>query len=184
MPSLRLASAAVLALVTASSTSRANDMFSLDPYSARHHTFVSAGPIGDVGGHLGHEAPGTGVVLAGGLELSVVNWPGSQPIIDDDRFAFGGFAQIEAAEHDGHARGALGLEANYLFVGAELGASLEQASGPYASSVGVHVAPYLTLGIIYVALRVEVPFAATSGGPTYGPGLAFVLGLKAPVPAD
>jgi hypothetical protein len=161
---------------------------SADPFAdhPQSHTFVSLGAIGDVGGHFADSAPGTGVVTAGGFELSATHWLGHVgDVLEDSKVAVGGFAQIEAANPDGHARGAAGFQASYMFIGSELGASLEQGRGPYATSAGVHFAPFVSLGVLYLALRAEMPVAAmSSGGTLYGFGLAFVVGLKAPIPLD
>ena len=150
------------------------------------HTFASIGAIGDVGGHFGNGLGGTGVQTAGGGELTVLHWLGSiGDVFEDSQWAFGAFGQIEASNPDGHARAAFGAQGNYMYFGAELGGVLEGGSGPYASSIGLHVAPFVSIGVLYLALRAEVPFATTSGsGTPYGPGLAFVLGLKAPIPLD
>jgi hypothetical protein len=171
------------ALLLATASTASADPFADHPQS---HTFLSVGAIGDVGGHFADAAPGTGVVTAGGFELSAMHWLGHVgDVLEGSKLALGGFAQIEASNPDGHARGAAGFQASTMFVGAELGASLEQGRGPYATSAGVHVAPFVSLGILYLAVRTEMPVAAmSSGGALYGFGLALVLGLKAPIPLD
>jgi hypothetical protein len=175
-----IAAAATAALVGSSEGSAHADPFADHPQS---HTFLSLGAIGDVGGHFGD--PGSGVVLAGGGELSAVHWLGSvgDPL-DVAGFGFGAFGQLEASQPDGHARGAFGLQGSHSVLGAELGAAIEQGRGPLATTGSLHVAPFVSLGILYLAVRGEVPVAAMSAGAEYGFGLALVLGLKAPIPLD
>jgi hypothetical protein len=158
-----------------------------DPFAdhPQSHTFLAVGAFGDVGGHFGHGNPGTGVAMAGGLELSAIHWAGRVgEVLESARYGLGGFAQLEAVRPDGHARGALGIQANLMAVGMELGVVMERGSGPYATSAGLHVAPFVSLGIVYLGVRAELPVASMSSGTVYGPGLALVLGLKAPITLD
>jgi hypothetical protein len=158
-----------------------------DPFAdhPQSHTFVSVGAIGDVGGHLANGAPGTGVVTAGGGELTFTHWLG--PIgetLENGRVALGVFGQVEAVSPDGHLRTAFGLQVSRFLLGGELGAVYERGSGPYAASWGLHAAPFVSVGVLYLALRAELPVAAAGEGTVYGTGLAVVLGLKAPIPLD
>jgi hypothetical protein len=181
-----VACAAVVSLLLASLRAHA-DPFADHPQS---HNFLSLGAIGDVGGRFAGSAPGTGVVTAGGAELSLSHWSRKVgEMLDSSKYAFGLFGQVEAKNPDGHARFAGGLQgsvltASFIGLGAELGVATEDGRGPYATTASLHVAPYASLGVLYLALRGEVPLAAMTDGSAYGVGLALVLGLKAPIPID
>lgn len=178
---------AVFALLLLSPEAHA-DPFADHPQS---HTFLSLGAIGDVGGRFAGALPGTGVVTAGGAELSVSHWSRKVgEMLDSSRYAFGFFGQVEATNPDGHLRFAGGVQgsvlgASFVGLGTEVGVATEDGRGNYATTLSLHVAPYASLGLLYLALRGEIPLAAmTEGGSPYGVGLALVLGIKAPIPVD
>jgi hypothetical protein len=78
-----------------------------------------------------------------------------------------------------HGRYSLGLQVGH-FVGLEAGWTMREASGAFATSHGLHIAPFLSGGILTLAMRAS--FLEAGSGPTYGTDLAFVLGIKLPIP--
>lgn len=135
--------------------------------------FVSIGPIFGFTGHL--DTPVTGIL---GAELSYVRYPGAA-----FRFGIGGFAQAQTVGFT-HARFAFGPQFNFMMFGAEVGAYLEEGAGKYATTVGVHASPFVSLGFFSAAFRLAVPLGTLTEGDSYDIDLGLVCAIKMPIPLD
>jgi hypothetical protein len=89
---------------------------------------------------------------------------------------------------DGSLRFAGGIQTGYGPFGVELGLAHRTGTGDFSATTGLHVAPYLSLGVLSVALRFTVPLQDVAGAPNsgvpplgQGPETALTLGLRFPV---
>ncbi|MBI5514655.1 MAG: hypothetical protein HY909_12845 [Deltaproteobacteria bacterium] len=103
------------------------------------------------------------------------------------RLVLGAFTQGQVYT-DGSLRFAGGLQTGYGPFGVELGLAHRTGTDDFRASTGLHVAPYLSLGVLSVALRFTVPLNDTQGAPNsgvaslgQGPETALTLGLRIPV---
>jgi hypothetical protein len=123
----------------------------------------------------------TDFILAVGAELSYNMWL--------DRYSFvGAFGQAQSYGLE-FGRYAAGLQANSTmlglgrseWVGLELGYAYREADGRYEGTHGVHVAPFLSMGLAHIAARGTI---AISDDPDvhHGHEFAIVLAVKLPLP--
>jgi hypothetical protein len=117
------------------------------------------GVLGSVSSHLG----GQDFIGIGG-EVSLVQYGGDEWM--------GAFLQGQALgwlnnldlDRDWHPRFAAGFEGGWRFVGIEFGAAVEggysDGEETYATTLMLHAAPVLTLGIVSVSMRDGVPLFA------------------------
>ncbi|MGZ3421314.1 MAG: hypothetical protein ACXWUG_23530 [Polyangiales bacterium] len=105
-----------------------------------------------------------------GAEVSVVHWIGSGTYL-------GGVVRAERLDR---TRAALGFEFGYQLIGLELAIARDFAAkdGPSAQW-SLEVAPYASLGVLYLSPRWIVALDHKDGSP--GSGAAFVVGLKIPL---
>lgn len=166
-------STAVAVLGTAlacSSSSKAEsrsppDASAADPvYGVGSVGFLYSRVFGDDGGN------------AVGGEASYTYFPDPGPPVS----GFGAFFQAQAYPQD-TARFALGAQFVHSVLGAELGWAYRSGGGAHDATHGLHVAPFLSLGVIHVAPRVTIAFG--SGDRSWGSEFALTFGLKAPFPA-
>lgn len=151
----------------------------LSPRMARAagESVPTIGLLGSFGRHEGGPAS-TGV----GVEATFNNFPAGlcRYAIPCSPFFFGGVAQAETVSFD-HARVMLGVQAGY-FWGLELGPSIETTDGVRATTLDVHIAPFISLlGVVSAALRMNVPLAAFGAGPSYATDISAVVTLKVPL---
>jgi hypothetical protein len=91
----------------------------------------------------------------------------------------GAFAQAQTVGFH-HLRAALGPQVTYAIGGLELGPYIEAGEDAYATTIGLHASPFVTVGLASAALRVGIPVATTSEGARYGVDLGVVFTLKLP----
>jgi hypothetical protein len=102
----------------------------------------------------------------------------------------GGVTQLEAVTKGkephgaGHLRFALGGQVNYTAVGLELGWAFMTASRDFAATHGLHVAPFLSLGIFSIASRFTIPIARAGELPIRPFYVSAVLTVKMPILFD
>jgi hypothetical protein len=133
--------------------------------------FASIGLLGSASAHGGEP-----VRAAFGAEGTFVHY------VDHERsLGLGGFLQAQVAAPR-HHRFAFGPQINYEFFGLELGSYAETAGGGYATTWGLHAAPFVSLGLVSAAFRVAVPLGTSGAGEPQGTELGLVFTLKAPFP--
>ncbi len=96
------------------------------------------------------------------------------PNADEATYGIGGF--VQAQSYSSHGRYAVGGQANYRFVGMELGYSLREAHGKYTKTHGLQIAPFASIGAIALGLRTTWP--VTDNDNNSGFEYAFTLALK------
>ncbi len=94
---------------------------------------------------LGTQGYGVGV---GGSFVSFAHEPDEQGV--------GAFLQVQAY-FDGSFRFAAGVQANRSVVGGELGLAYRTGATGHAGTLGLHLAPFLSVGFVSFAWRVTVP---------------------------
>lgn len=75
---------------------------------------------------------------------------------------------------------ALGVQASYWVIGAELGLDLRSAANGYGFTAGGLAGAFFTLGLAWVGVRVSVPFAAEASPLERGVEGHLVVGFKIP----
>src|SRR5262245_43458959 len=129
------AAIAVLA-VAAPSLARADD----DDSSSNSVTWAIPGYLY---GYVGGKVPARGH----GVELSILHIPNVQLYR-----GFGVVGQLQS--YDGtHARSALAAEAVWAMFGFELGWAWRQSDGVHPTQHGLHVSPFVSLGIVSLGFR-------------------------------
>lgn len=132
--------------------------------------WVSAGYIGSL---VGGETTAAGH----GVELSSMYTASSR-----DSVGFGLFGQAQHySGSPGHGRYALGVQA-WGLVGLELGWAYRSGNGVNGATSGLHVGPYVSIGLLYAGFRITVPVAHEAAAPGYGYEAAVTLGIKLPFP--
>ena len=89
-------------------------------------------------------------------------------------YGIGGF--VQAQSYGSHGRYAVGGQANYRFVGMELGYSLREAHGKYTKTHGLQLTPFASIGAIALGLRTTWPVADNDNNSGFE--YAFTLALK------
>ena len=121
----------------------------------------------------------------------------------------GAFAQVQSVGFD-HFRLAAGPQflTAYRLVGVELGAFIEEgmleaaattqgkpnaaitqgmpgaALPPRATTFGLHFAPFVSFGVVSLALRMGIPLASLSAGQQYGLEIGMMGTIKIPIGLD
>ena len=125
-------------------------------------------------GYLFGAIAGAAPARAHGAELTLLH------VTNVDKYTGIGLVG-QAQSYDGsHLRVAVAAEATWACFGLELGWAMRRSDGAYATQHGIHVAPYLSLGLVSLAVRTTVPVFGDTNA--YGWELGFVLGLKLPIP--
>jgi hypothetical protein len=139
-------------------------------------------------GYLYAKVSGDSPATAHGAELSV-HW--LHPKLP---FGVGGFVQLQRYDGD-HDRMATGVQATFALLGLELGVAHRMAGNgaPIARSMivgdvttersattGLHVAPFLTLGVVHIAYRWTIPLHE-GPAPSQGSEHALTIGVKIPL---
>jgi hypothetical protein len=139
-------------------------------------TFVPVGLLLSATSHTGGPSS-----VGPGIEASWVHHPGREL----QTFGYGAFLQAQSVGWFDHARVALGPQFSYSYFGVELGGSVETKDANHASTLGLHVAPFISLlGVVGIAFRVCIPVAALSGPERYPIDNGVVFTLKVPIPLD
>lgn len=125
-------------------------------------------------GYLRTSVFGDAAVSSHGIEATYMHYP-----VAKDLFAYCALAQLET--YGGAFRWALGGQLAFGFVGVELALARRGSDASHGATLGIHAAPYLSLGIFHVALRVVSPIAGESRYPTE---VGLSLGIKVPVALD
>jgi hypothetical protein len=141
-----------------------------DDHPLDHRTFLLPG-ISFMGWQPLHVDEPVRVPKSGfGAELSLARWIGPATYL----------GAVVRGERLDRTRAALGLEVGWQLVGLELAIARDFAAkdGPSAQW-SLEVAPYASLGVVYVSPRFVVALDRKEGSP--GSGAAFVVGLKVPI---
>lgn len=110
-----------------------------------------------------------------GAEVSAWTYP------DSEGRSGGGFVQWQSMEFD-HQRFCAGIQGSWEVLGMEFGATYETANANHASTVSFHAAPYLSIAVFSVALRVEIPLKRGDQAlPSHGYDVGLAFGLKYPI---
>jgi hypothetical protein len=126
-------------------------------------TYVAWQPVKNEG----PRAPASGI----GFELSLARW------ITGGVYA-GGVVQAERLDRN---RVALGFEGGYQMIGFELSVARDFAKDELASQWSLQVAPYASVGMLYIAPRWILALDRRSRKDTPGDGAMLVIGLKLPI---
>lgn len=131
-------------------------------------TFVTPGYLfSAVAGHVpayGH-----------GFELSVLHF------FDTTTYrGLGVVGQIQSY-NGSHLRVATALEGAYGIFGVELGWAMRRSDGEHASQHGVHVTPYVSIGVVSVGVRTTVPIGGGDAAYGWETGLSLKLAIPVPV---
>jgi hypothetical protein len=123
---------------------------------------------------------GRSPAIAAGGEVSFLHRPGWFP--PGCHCGVGAFGQVQRyfSEGGAHTRVAAGVQAGGP-VGVELGLAYRGANDKFKSTTGVHVAPYVSIGIVSLALRLTMPIEADPRK-THGFEAALAVGVKVPIP--
>jgi hypothetical protein len=115
-----------------------------------------------------------------GFEASYSYYPGEG---QDDWFNFGPLAQW-LWYTDGSKRFMAGGQVAWGGLGVELGWA-DRFGGDYAAQHSIHFAPYLSAGMLTMALRFSLGLhEGSDAAPTHGNEVALVFGLKLPIPVN
>ena len=106
-----------------------------------------------------------------GLELSLARWISGGVYL-------GGVAQAERLDRN---RVVLGIEGGYQMVGLELSVARDFAKDDLAAQWSLQVAPYASVGMLYIAPRWIIALDRRSRKDTPGDGAMLVIGLKIPI---
>ena len=120
-------------------------------------------------------------VLGGlGGEISYVHYLGFGDVYGN--LGIGPVAQVQMVNAD-HVRGALGFEANILFLGLSLAAAIEQGDQTRnANTVFLDLTPYVTFGFVSLGFRVGIPVGAWGSGVQQPIELGGAFTIKFPIP--
>ncbi|WP_224367926.1 hypothetical protein [Hyalangium versicolor] len=140
-------------------------------YTTKGLLFLSAGGL--VSGTMRPE----GFVPAYGVEASLHGYPREDVGIG----LFGQWQEVQGESP--HSRFAVGPQLSYRMVGMELGATYEGGDAQYARTVGLHLAPFVSIGVLTASLRLDVPLWHESRDvPHRGYDVGGVLAIKIPLP--
>lgn len=134
--------------------------------------------LGLFGGLHGGPAGGAGA----GVEASHVAYGAP---ISRNAFCYGPFVQAAAfARGESSVTGMFvaGAEVAYGGAGIEGGLFAQTAGGAYGAALGVHVAPYLSLGYVWFAVPIHIPLTTEAGMAGVTASAGFVAGFKIPIP--
>ncbi len=118
------------------------------------------------------EEPARGARTGAGLEVSFARWISGGTYL-------GAVTHFERLDR---FRAAVGIEGGYQLVGVELGLAREfpERDGP-AGQWSLQLAPYASIGMLYLAPRWIVALDRRARKDTPGDGAMFVVGLKFPI---
>ncbi len=122
--------------------------------------------------------------LGAGIELSYTHYVGDYGSSDKRLLGYGAFLHGQAlglGTSDLHGYAALGGQLNYMVFGAELGGATEFLDQSHSNTFFVHLAPYVSLGVVWIGFHVDVPMFSVGAGPAYGPGYGVEIGLQLPL---
>jgi hypothetical protein len=118
-----------------------------------------------------------GFTPALGAELSVHGFLSKKTGIG----LFGQWQRVKGEEP--HHRFCAGLQGTYEFVGLELGATYENSDALRAKTASLHLAPFVSNGVLTASLRIGVPlWHEASALPSHGYDVGGVLAVKIPLP--
>jgi hypothetical protein len=137
---------------------------------------------------------GDSTFLNAGLLLSATSRPaGFEPGMGvevslhrffDKSVGAGFFGQWQTMELK-HHRICGGLQASFSVAGLELGATHETASDERAATTSLHVAPFVSVGVLMMGVRFGFPIAQSEGNkPGHGSDVGFVMAIKYPLDLD
>lgn len=106
-----------------------------------------------------------------GVELSLARWITGGVYV-------GGVAHAEKLDR---YRTAVGIEGGYQMVGLEASIARDFATDALASQWSLQIAPYASIGMLYVAPRWIIALDRRSRKDTPGDGAMLVIGLKIPI---
>jgi hypothetical protein len=92
----------------------------------------------------------------------------------------GVFAQLQATNQE-HLRLAGGVQFNFLAFGLELGLAYEDANDDFASTTSLHLAPFISGGVVTLGLRLGIPLSSNEPLPNHGSDIGVTLTVKLPV---
>lgn len=142
--------------------------------AGQSHHFLAPGLLAGVTGHL--NAPLLGAI---GGELAYTYYPAKPYTL-----GVGAFAQAQSVGLQ-HLRAALGAQFNFFVGGIELGGSYEQGKDGKASTLGVQLSPFVSIGWVSAAFRIGLPVAAlVDGADRYAVDLGLIMTAKIPIPLN
>jgi len=140
--------------------------------AGQSHHFLAPGVLAGFTGHL--DAPALGAL---GIEVAYTYYP-----MKPYTLGVGAFAQAQSVGLQ-HLRAALGAQVNFAFGGVELGAAIEQGKDGKATTFGVQLAPFVSIGWVSAAFRIGLPVAAlVDGADRYAVDLGLITTVKIPIP--
>jgi hypothetical protein len=133
----------------------------------------------NVGGLFSETSRPEGSVPSLGAEVSLHGFV-------DKKVGFGVFGQWQRVKSEqSHTRFCAGPQVTYKFVGLELGAAYEKPEGLHAATASLHLAPFVSYGVLTASLRVDVPLWHAAGDtPSHGYDVGGVLAVKLPLPLN
>jgi len=132
--------------------------------------FISGGPLVSVTGRPWGTAVGTGA------EFSVHGFTRTK-----EPLGFGVFGQWQSVNGD-HDRFCGGAQATHGVLGMELGMAHEFASDDAMATTSLHLAPFVSLGMMTASLRVGIPVSWAEGDRRHhGADVGLVLAFKLPL---
>ncbi len=142
---------------------------------ATENDVLLVGPMASIGRHA-HGPASSGV----GIELTYNHFP--RGFCRYGTPCGPGFGAVTQAQLIGdHQRILVGFQATFFVVGVELGTALESANGDHGTTLSAHVAPFWSIGVASVGVRVGIPYASLSSAPAYRTDVAAVFTLKLPL---
>jgi hypothetical protein len=145
---------------------------------ARADWWINEGSGFLVPGYIHSETWGDEPASGNGVELTYDYYPVLQSP-GAPGYAVGLLGQWERYQAPGHDRFAIGGQVMAPFYGLELAYAQRAASGDRLTTHGVHVAPFVSLGALSLAIRATIPVSAMERN--YGTEFGFTLGVKIPV---
>jgi hypothetical protein len=144
-----------------------------EPASAEKgaHHFISPGLAVGFSAHI--EDPVQGI-LGGELDYTYYPW-------DPLTVGFGGFAQVQTMGID-HIRVGFGPQFNLTVFGTELGVYIEDEDEDSSTTMGLQVAPFVSIGFMSLAFRLGVPFYRAGAAPAHAVDMGLLITLKWPIP--
>jgi hypothetical protein len=142
-------------------------------------TYYAPGSVFFLPGVLGSgSVRGSGPQAAAGLELSL-------HVRLEDEWGVGSFFQLQRVlGAEPRFRGSLGAQFAQGSLGFEVGVMREEGTSRYARTLGLHIAPFFSIGFAAVSLRLGIPLdTARAYGPEgrlrgHGFDVGLVLALK------
>ncbi len=142
------------------------------PSRASGWDVFAVGPMGGI--VFGPEQPALGLL---GGEITFVHYKSSTGRSP----GFGGFVQASSVGFE-RARVSFGPQINDTIVGVEAGATFESATKDRSAFVGLHLAPFVSVGFASITFQLDVPLAPLTDGPL--PHFEMVLAGTLKLPID